>query len=114
MRSRSDKFLPLGRVGQAKAVRHGAVLKRIAQFVGASCPRLADHVYRVWRRAVCLGPFEQHHRDGLVKLLVRRLRRPEDVVIESSVGDTIKDRPACFRLTPVGPGNQHCAPGVGV
>jgi hypothetical protein len=35
-------------------------------------------------------------------------------MIESSVGDTVEDRPACFRLTPVGPGDQHRAPGVGV
>jgi hypothetical protein len=38
LRGRSDELPTFGRVGQAESVGHGAMLERIAQFVGASCP----------------------------------------------------------------------------
>ena len=85
--------LPSARVGEAEAVRDRALLERLAQLVGPTRPRLADDVDRVRRRAVGLGPVEQHAGDRLVEQLVGRVRRAQHVVVEATVGDARRRSP---------------------
>ena len=50
----------------------------------------------------------------MVKVLIGRRRRPDDIVIDLAAGDQVIDRGAGGRLTPIPPWDQHAPLGVRV
>ena len=110
----SDKGPPIARVGQAERVRDSAAPQGVPQLIGAAGPRLSDHVNRMRGRAPRLRPLEQQARNGLMEELIRRLRGPEDVVVDPAVGHRVEDRLPRLRVSPPTPGDQQAALGVRV
>ena len=100
------------RVGQVERVRHRAAPQCLPELVRAPRPRLTDDQDGVGRGALGLGPLEQQAGDGVVEELVGRGRRPEDVVVDTPLGDRVEDGLAGGRITPLTPRDEQAAPRV--
>ena len=106
-RAPSTSCAPVAESARQNACGHRAAPEQLPQLVRAARPRLADDVDGVGRRALRLGPLEEHARDRVVEELVRRRRRPEHVMVDPPPGDRVEDRLAGRRIAPVAPCDQQ-------
>ena len=109
-----DQCPTVVRIGEQERVRHRAPSEGLPQLEGAPRPRFTDDEHRVRRRALRIGPVEEHPGDRVVEQLVGRRRRPEHVVVDATLGDRIEDRLARRGVAPLPPPDQETALGVRV